>query len=96
MVLFIESLNAFATELEMEEFFHQYYENKTNVLTDSVGCGIVFENIGNDSSVPKDFRYKIRSTRKGWNTKDLFPQFLPAGPTDHSGKPINIHNSFPL
>lgn len=86
MVLFIESLNAFATELEMEEFFHQHYGNESERLTDSIGCGIVFEIIGNDSSVPKDFRYKIRSTKKGWNTKNLFPQFLPAGPTDDSGK----------
>ncbi|XP_054277535.1 retinal-specific phospholipid-transporting ATPase ABCA4-like isoform X1 [Macrosteles quadrilineatus] len=77
----LESFDVVESEYKLEEFFHLKYEN-VSTFTNYIGYGIVFENVGNGSEIPKDFKYKIRSTIPKWDTKDLFPQFLPAGPTD--------------
>lgn len=81
----LESFDVVESEYKLEEFFHLKYEN-VSTFTNYIGYGIVFENVGNGSEIPKDFKYKIRSTIPKWDTKDLFPQFLPAGPTDQGGK----------
>jgi len=77
----LESFDALESEYKLEELFHLKYEN-VSTFTNYIGYGIVFENVGNSSDVPKDFKYKIRSTIPKWDTKEMFPQFLPAGPTD--------------
>lgn len=85
--MFSESFEAFDSEVKLADYFHKQFENTTTYHGFGVGCGIVFETGElEDGDVPKNFKYKIRSTVPMWNTKNLFPQFLPAGPTDEGGK----------
>lgn len=51
-----------------------------------IGYGIVIENSASD--IPKNFKYKIRSTFPFWNNAMKFPQFIPPGPTDEAGKSL--------
>ncbi|KAG8312665.1 hypothetical protein J6590_018305 [Homalodisca vitripennis] len=79
----LDSFDAFDSELKLEQFFHVKYENRS-INTNHIGYGIVFEDIKDDATIPNDFKYKIRSTIPKWDTKLIFPQFLPAGPTDEA------------
>lgn len=76
----LASFDALESEEELDKLFHELYTNKS-AGSNYIGYGIVFENVmKNGSDVPKNFKYKIRSTSLGWETNKLFPDILSSGP----------------
>lgn len=74
------------TEADLEQLFRTLYKDKS-AGSNYIGYGIVFENIDMYSNdIPKNFKYKIRSTSLGWNTNKFFPDILVSGPMNGGGK----------
>lgn len=85
-MFFSASFDSLETEAELEQLFRTLFQNKS-AGSNYIGYGIVFENVDkNSSDIPKNFKYKIRSTSLGWNTNKFFPDILVSGPMNGGGK----------
>lgn len=88
----LASFDSLETEAELEQLFRTLFQNKS-AGSNYIGYGIVFENVDkNSSDIPKNFKYKIRSTSLGWNTNKFFPDILVSGPMN--GGDNYIYNGF--
>lgn len=74
--------------MNFTDLFYKQYKSK-NTGSKYIGHGIIFENVdGSSNVVPKNFKYKIRSTKLGWYTNRLFPVYLFSGPMNGGGKSL--------
>jgi len=65
-------------EIEMIQKFKNKFNSSGEILTNSKGFGIVFE----ETTKSYGFKYKIRSTNDVWLTNRLFPSYEVPGPMD--------------